>query len=103
MALVPVQPTASAAIGVTDGPSRVLAQRARPPVTRRDVQAALAAMSAEHRRVIVEIYYHRRSVAETADVLGIGESRVAALAYWAVRQLPRTLAVAQRTRAPRPR
>ena len=115
MALVPAQRVASAATGVGDGRSvvptpgvgngrsRVPTPSIQRPVTRGDVYAALAAMSAEHRRVVVEMYYHRRSVAETADMLGIGESRVAALAYRAVCQLPRTLAAVQSARAVRPR
>jgi len=56
-------------------------------VTGPDVRTALARLSAEHRQVIVEIYYHQRSVAETADLLCIRASQVVSLASSAVRQL----------------
>jgi RNA polymerase sigma-70 factor, ECF subfamily len=60
-------------------------------ITGWDVRAALAALSAEHRQVIMEIYYHNRPVSETADLLRIPVSTVASRAYSAIRQLRRTL------------
>jgi RNA polymerase sigma-70 factor, ECF subfamily len=103
MAPMPAQRTGIDASDVTDGHRPQATHRAGPAVTSRDVRAALAALSAEHRQVIVEIYYHHRSVAETADVLGIRPSSVVSLAYSAVRQLPHTLAVVASPRAPSPR
>ena len=60
-------------------------------VTARDVSSALAMLSAEHRQVIVAMYYHHRPVAETADLLGIHPADVVLLASSAVRQLLRAL------------
>jgi RNA polymerase sigma-70 factor, ECF subfamily len=61
------------------------------PITGADVRAALAGLAAEHRQVIVELYYHNRSVGETADFLQVPVSTVARLAYTAVRHLPRAV------------
>jgi RNA polymerase sigma-70 factor (ECF subfamily) len=55
------------------------------------VADALAALSTEHRRVIIEIYYHNRSVSETADLLRIPAAMVTSRAYLATRQLARAL------------
>jgi Sigma-70, region 4 len=90
------------AVGVEDGSPLWSAQRAGQAVTGRDVCAALAMLSAEHRRVVIEIYYHHRSVAETADLLGIRASNVVSLASSAVRQL-RALAASARRRGSSPR
>ena len=59
-------------------------------------------MSAEQRQVIVELYYHHRSVAETAGALGIRPSGVLSLAYSAVRQLPVALAIVTSCTPPAP-
>jgi DNA-directed RNA polymerase specialized sigma24 family protein len=56
-----------------------------------DVRAALAGLAAEHRQVIVELYYNNRSVAETADLLQVPVSAVVRGADIAVRHLPRAL------------
>lgn len=56
-------------------------------MTGADVRAALAGLATEQRQVIVEIYYHNRSVRETADLLRVPVSTVASLAYTAVRHL----------------
>lgn len=100
MALMPAQPTRIDAAVAKGGHIPRTAHRVRPAATARDVRSALAALSARHRQVIVEIYYHHRSVAETADVLGIESSSVISLAYSAVRQLSHALAVAASSRAP---
>ena len=52
-----------------------------------EVADALEAISAEHRAVIVELYYRDRSVAEAARVLGIPEGTVKSRAYYALRAL----------------
>jgi RNA polymerase sigma-70 factor (ECF subfamily) len=52
-----------------------------------EVADALSAISVEHRAVIVELYYHDRSVAETARVLGIPEGTVKSRAYYGLRAL----------------
>ena len=102
MAAIPAHPSVSDAADVKDGRGPESAQGGGPAVTGKDVRAALAGLNAQHRQVIVEIYYHHRSVAETADVLGIRASSVVSLAYSAVRQLPDALAVAVSCRAPAP-
>jgi DNA-directed RNA polymerase specialized sigma24 family protein len=57
-------------------------------VTGADVRAALAGLAAEHRQVIIEMYYHHRTVRETADLLCVPVSTVVSRAYAAVRHLP---------------
>lgn len=52
-----------------------------------EVADALAALSAEHRAVIVELYYKDRSVAEAARRLGVPEGTVKSRAYYALRAL----------------
>ena len=69
-------------------------------ITGADVRAALAGLAAEHRQVIVEIYYHNRSVRETADLLRVPVSTVASRAYTAVRHLPRALTAARELARP---
>jgi RNA polymerase sigma-70 factor, ECF subfamily len=61
-------------------------------ITGLDVRAALGTLSAPHRRVIVEMYYNNRSVAETARLLGIPPGTVKSRAHYATRQLRRVLA-----------
>ena len=78
--------------GVADSSPPWPAQRARQSLTGQDVCAALAKLSAERRRVIVEIYYRRRSVADAADLLCLKPAQVVELADSAVRQLLRALA-----------
>ena len=60
-------------------------------ITGLDVRAALGALSPAHRRVIVEMYYNNLSVAETARALAIPSVTVESLAYYAIRQIRRTL------------
>jgi RNA polymerase sigma-70 factor, ECF subfamily len=94
MAPIPAQPAVNEVPDANDGLRPQAAHRGSPAFTGADVRAALAALSAEHRQVIVEIYYHHRSVTETAVALGIHPSSVISLAYSAVRQLPQALAAA---------
>ncbi len=51
------------------------------------VSDALAALSAEHRAVLVETYYRGRSVAEAAARLGIPPGTVKSRTYYALRAL----------------
>jgi RNA polymerase sigma-70 factor (ECF subfamily) len=60
-------------------------------VTAMDVQAALARLSAEHRQIIVEMYFHGRQVTEIAESLDIPAGTVKSRAYYAIRHLKRVL------------
>jgi RNA polymerase sigma-70 factor (ECF subfamily) len=51
------------------------------------VRQALATLRPEHRRVIVEVYYRGRSVAEAAEILGIPSGTVKSRTYHALRAL----------------
>jgi RNA polymerase sigma-70 factor (ECF subfamily) len=51
------------------------------------VADAIAALSPEHRAVLVETYYRGRSVAEAATVLGIPPGTVKSRSYYALRAL----------------
>jgi RNA polymerase sigma-70 factor (ECF subfamily) len=51
------------------------------------VLEALDTLSAEHREVLVEIYYRGRSMVETAQVLGIPPGTVKSRCYYALRAL----------------
>lgn len=51
------------------------------------VTDALANLTADHRRVLVETYYRGRSVAEAAAVLGIPPGTVKSRTYYALRAL----------------
>jgi RNA polymerase sigma-70 factor, ECF subfamily len=52
-----------------------------------EVADALAALSDDHRSVIVELYYNDRSVADAAQVLGVPQGTVKSRAYYALRAL----------------
>ena len=51
------------------------------------VAEALRALSVDHRNVVVELYYRRRSVAEAAVVLGIPPGTVKSRCFYALRAL----------------
>jgi RNA polymerase sigma-70 factor, ECF subfamily len=51
------------------------------------VTDALASLSADHRRVLIETYYRGRSVAEAAATLGIPPGTVKSRTYYALRAL----------------
>lgn len=55
------------------------------------VATALNSISAEHRAVIVELFYQRRPVAEVAATLGIPEGTVRSRCFYALRALRREL------------
>ncbi|MBS2962299.1 sigma-70 family RNA polymerase sigma factor [Actinocrinis puniceicyclus] len=48
---------------------------------------ALAALSAEHRAVVIEVYYRRATVAEAARALGIPPGTVKSRTFYALRAL----------------
>jgi RNA polymerase sigma-70 factor (ECF subfamily) len=63
-------------------------------ITAMDVRAALAQLKPERRQVIIEVYYHGRSVAEIAQRLGIPNGTVKSRTYYGLRELKRLLLAA---------
>lgn len=53
--------------------------------------AALRGLSPEHRAVLVQVYYLRRTVAEAAAVLGVPQGTVKSRCYYALRALRNAL------------
>ncbi|MGW2084222.1 sigma-70 family RNA polymerase sigma factor [Streptomyces sp. NPDC001880] len=51
------------------------------------VRAALDQLTPSHREVVVDLYYHGRTVAETAERIGIPEGTVKSRAYYGARAL----------------
>jgi RNA polymerase sigma-70 factor, ECF subfamily len=51
------------------------------------MQHALARLSADHRSVLVEVYYRGRSVVEAAETLGVPPGTVKSRTYYALRAL----------------
>jgi len=51
------------------------------------VQHALAKLSADHRSVLVEVYYRGRTVVEAAETLGVPPGTVKSRTYYALRAL----------------
>lgn len=60
-------------------------------VTALDMRAALAQLSPAHQQVVGELWYQSRSVAETAQRLGVPAGTVKSRAYYALRDLKRVL------------
>ncbi len=79
-----------ATVAVPDEADRVLESWA--------VAEALAALRPDHRQVLLETYYHGRSVTEAAAVLGIPLGTVKSRAFYALRAL--RLALEERGLAP---
>jgi RNA polymerase sigma-70 factor (ECF subfamily) len=52
---------------------------------------ALNSLNPAHRAVITELFYHRRTVAEVAELLGIPEGTVRSRCFYALRALRATL------------
>jgi RNA polymerase sigma-70 factor (ECF subfamily) len=80
---------------VIDGRERDLpdpAERREQAVTALDVRAALAQLTAEHRQVIVDMYFHGRSAAQLAQWLRIPAEAVQSRAYYGLLQLRWVLA-----------
>jgi RNA polymerase sigma-70 factor, ECF subfamily len=55
------------------------------------IASALNSLSAEHRSVIVELFYNRRSVAEVAAILAIPEGTVRSRCFYGLRALRKAL------------
>jgi RNA polymerase sigma-70 factor (ECF subfamily) len=58
------------------------------------LRAALSQLSNEHREVIDLVYYHDRSVKETAEIVGVGEATVKTRMFYARKRLQGLLAAA---------
>ncbi|WP_255924279.1 sigma-70 family RNA polymerase sigma factor [Streptomyces humicola] len=67
----------------TPGPDEALART----LLSWQLAEALATLTADHRAVLLELYYRERSVAEAAEALGIPQGTVKSRAYYAVRAL----------------
>ncbi|PPK65624.1 sigma-70 family RNA polymerase sigma factor [Actinokineospora auranticolor] len=70
----------------------VLHDHAQRVVDSMSVLAAIDRLSADHRRVLVEIYFHDRSVADAARALGVAPGTVKSRSHYAVRALRAVLA-----------
>lgn len=55
------------------------------------IASALNSLSADHRRIIVELFYNRRPVAEVASVLAIPEGTVRSRCFYGLRALRKAL------------
>jgi RNA polymerase sigma-70 factor, ECF subfamily len=55
------------------------------------IAAALDSLSADHRRVIVELFYNQRPVAEVATLLAVPEGTVRSRCFYGLRALRRAL------------
>jgi RNA polymerase sigma-70 factor (ECF subfamily) len=55
------------------------------------IAAALNSLSAEHRSVIVELYYRQRSVAEVAALLDVPEGTIRSRCFYGLRTLRKAL------------
>jgi RNA polymerase sigma-70 factor, ECF subfamily len=55
------------------------------------VLGALDSLSKEHREVLVELYYRGRTVAETAELLGVPPGTVKSRSYYALRAMRATI------------
>ncbi|HEY7143772.1 MAG TPA: sigma-70 family RNA polymerase sigma factor [Streptosporangiaceae bacterium] len=56
------------------------------------IASVLNSLSADHRRVIVELFYNRRPVTEVAAMLGVPEGTVRSRCFYGLRTLRRALA-----------
>ncbi|GLZ38695.1 sigma-70 family RNA polymerase sigma factor [Actinokineospora sp. NBRC 105648] len=65
----------------------VLVDHAQRVVDSMSVLAAIERLSEDHRRVLVEIYFHDRSVADAARALGITPGTVKSRSHYAVQAL----------------
>jgi RNA polymerase sigma-70 factor, ECF subfamily len=66
-----------------DDPETALEKKDRGELLR----AALSELSDEHRQVLDLVYYHGRSVKETADIVGVGEATVKTRMFYARKRL----------------
>jgi len=70
----------------------ITSQRADASIDQTGVRAAIAALPWHQRRVLTEVYYRDRSVAETARILQIPAGTVKSRIFYGLRALRRTLA-----------
>lgn len=80
---------AARAAEVGEQDQHVPAQRdhAEEVVNSMAVLGAMERLSPEHRDVLVQLYYHGRTVGETAEVLGVPPGTVKSRSYYALRAL----------------
>lgn len=79
--------TASAIEDQSDDPEVVLAKKDKGAVLRQ----CLSGLSAEHREIIDLVYYHEKSVAEVASIVGIPEATVKTRMFYARKKLSELL------------
>ena len=73
-----------------DDPEIALQKKDRSELLRK----ALSSLSDEHREVLDLVYYHGRSVKETAQIVGVGEATVKTRMFYARRKLAGLMGVA---------
>jgi RNA polymerase sigma-70 factor (ECF subfamily) len=77
---------------VTDQlPERATADLAEQTVDRQLVLAGLRTLTPEHRAVLLECYFRGKSVAETAETLGVPEGTVKSRIHYALHALRRAI------------
>jgi RNA polymerase sigma-70 factor (ECF subfamily) len=79
--------TATAIEDTSDGPEVVLGKQDTGNLLRQ----CIAALSREHREVIDLVYYHEKSVEETAGIVGIPENTVKTRMFYARKKLAELL------------
>jgi RNA polymerase sigma-70 factor (ECF subfamily) len=79
--------TAGAIEDQSDDPEMVLAKKDKGAVLRQ----CLTGLSAEHREIIDLVYYHEKSVAEVASIVGIPEATVKTRMFYARKKLSELL------------
>jgi len=72
-------------------PPPITSQRADASIDETGVRAAIAALPWHQRRVLIEVYYRDRSVAETARLLQIPAGTAKSRIFYGLRALRRTL------------
>jgi RNA polymerase sigma-70 factor, ECF subfamily len=88
--------------GAWDSLQRPIPDHADAVITNAMLIPALRRLTAEHRSVLFELYYRCRSVAETAEAIGIPPGTVKSRAFYAVRVLRADLAPEPRHRTGHP-
>jgi RNA polymerase sigma-70 factor (ECF subfamily) len=79
--------TASAIEDQSDDPEVTLAKKDKGAALRQ----CLSGLSAEHREIIDLVYYHEKSVAEVASIVGIPEATVKTRMFYARKKLSELL------------
>ncbi|MGH3901895.1 MAG: sigma-70 family RNA polymerase sigma factor [Pseudonocardiaceae bacterium] len=77
----------AAEVGEQDQHAPAQRDHAEEVVNSMTVLDAMDRLSQEHRDVLVQLYYHGRNVAETAQVLGVPPGTVKSRSYYALRAL----------------